>query len=118
MFVAVAVWLIGQTELTATIGVEISPSLSAAWFQQQVFWGSVFGLGFPIVSRRGFTKVRTGLILSLVPTTLDLLYLYGMTGVPPDLIGLQGGGLTPLFVICKNGLWGFVVARVMSYLVG
>ena len=112
---ALAVWIAGRAELTLLIGVDIRPALSWEWLQERIFWGSLWGLGYPVVSRRGFTTVRTGLVLSLFPTTLDLLYSLPEAGA--GILGLELGALTPIFVLAKNGLWGFLVARVMTRLV-
>lgn len=115
LLVAVAVWIAGRAELTPLIGVDIAPSLSWDWLRERILSGSLWGLGYPLVSRRGFTTVRTGLVLSLFPTTLELLYSLPEAG--SGLLGLELGALTPIFVLVKNGLWGFLVARVMARLV-
>lgn len=114
--VAIAFWIAGRADLTGMIGVKLAPALSWDWLREQILWGSLWGLGYPLVARRGFTTIRTGLALSLFPSTLDLLYSLPEQGA--GLLGLSLGALTPIVVLCKNGLWGFLVARVMIRILG
>ncbi len=104
-------WLAGQTDLLAAIGVSLAPQLSWSWLQPRLLWGSLFGLGYPLVRRRGFSPVRTGLVLSLLPSVVQLFVVMPQAG--QGFLGLSQGGFTPLVVLATNAVWGWAMARIM-----
>ena len=59
----------------------------------------------------GLTPVRAGLLLSLAPSAAQLFYFFPMGGA--GWLGAELGGLTPLFVLAANAVWGWVLARVI-----
>jgi hypothetical protein len=110
------IWVAGRADLTAMIGVNVAPGLTWSWIEERILWGSLWGLGYPIVARRGFTTVRTGFVLSLFPSAAELLLFLPEEGA--GMLGLELGVLTPVFVIVRNGVWGWIVAKVMTRIVG
>ena len=111
-----AVWIAARADLIAMIQVSYMPALTREWLQTRLLCGSLWGLGYPIVARRGFTSVRAGLVLSLFPSAAELLYVLPNAG--QDMFGLRLGTLMPAVVLLANALWGWVVAKTMTRLVG
>jgi hypothetical protein len=105
------VWLVGAADVTRMIGVAIAPRLTWAWLSHRILWGSLWGLGYFAVARRGLTPVRAGLLLSLAPSTAQLFYFFPTGGA--GWLGTELGGLTPLFVLAANAVWGWVLGRVI-----
>ncbi len=105
-----ALWMAGQAELLAMLGVK-APVFTWDWMAPRLLWGSLWGLGFPLVRRRGLSPVRTGLALSLAPTLADLLIFMPMHN--QRLFGTALGTLTPLVVLIGNALWGWALTRIM-----
>jgi len=64
---SLAVWLFGHYGITSSMGVAITPSLSAHWLYPRIVWGGLWGLLFvlPMLQSRLLLK---GFILSLFPT--------------------------------------------------
>jgi len=104
-------WLGVQLGLFEALGVSLAPSLSWHWLQSRLLWGSLFGLGYPLVRRRGFTPVRSGLVLSLLPSAVELCLWMPLGG--QGFLGLSLGGFTPLVVMALNVIWGWSLARIM-----
>lgn len=108
---SVALWLVGRAGLTGMIGVSIAPALEWAWLSDRILWGGLWGLGFPLFLRLERRPVRAGLLLSLLPTAAQLLYLFPRSG--RGLLGVSLGALTPLVVLAANALWGWTLAHVV-----
>ena len=104
-------WLVGKTALFAAIGVSLAPELSWSWLESRLIWGSLFGLGYPLVRRRGFPPVRAALVLSLLPSAVQLFAIMPHAG--QGFLGLSQGGFTPLVVLAINAVWGWSLARIM-----
>jgi len=102
-------WKAGQLGLPALLDVRMAPSLTLSWLYSRLIWGGVWGLAYflavgTLKSRRHWA--RKGLLISLLPTLFQLLVVYPqMTG--HDLLGLDLGQFTPLFVLLYNLIWGF-----------
>lgn len=103
-------WLLAGAKVSEE-AVALVPGLSWSWIERRLLWGSLFGMGYPLVRRRGFTPVRSGLVLSLVPSILQLVLLMPLDN--QGFLGLSLGGLTPLLVLSTNALWGWALARIM-----
>jgi hypothetical protein len=106
---SLAAWLLGRAGIFAAIGVELRPGLSWEWLENRLLWGGLWGLGYPLVKRLGLPPVRTGLLLSLLPSAAQLLWFYPRAG--DGVLGLERGLATPLVVLALNALWGWVLAR-------
>jgi hypothetical protein len=106
---SLAAWLLGRAGIFAAMGVSLRPAFTWEWLENRLLWGGLFGLGYPRVKRLGLPPVRTGLLLSLVPTAVQLFYFYPRAG--DGLGGLDRGLATPLVSLLLNLLWGWVLAR-------
>ncbi|GAA5442466.1 hypothetical protein Misp06_00640 [Microbulbifer sp. NBRC 101763] len=110
---SVVVWLFGDFGITPSLGVSITPSLSAEWLYPRVVWGGIWGLFFilPFLSSKLLLK---GSILSLLPTAFQLFVVFPvMAG--KGMAGLELGALTPVFVLFFNWIWGVVTALTIKW---
>ncbi len=107
---SLALWLAARAQLSQEI-VAMVPALSWSWLERRLLWGSFFALGYPLVRRRGFTPVRTGLALSLLPSAVQLIWLMPLNN--QGFLGLSLGSLTPIVVLSVNAIWGWALARIM-----
>ncbi len=107
---SLALWLAARAQLSQEI-VAMVPALSWSWLERRLLWGSFFALGYPLVRRRGFTPVRTGLALSLLPSAVQLIWLMPLND--QGFLGLSLGSLTPIVVLSVNAIWGWALARIM-----
>ncbi len=99
-----AVWLFGRLGITAALGVGIAPGLSPAMLYPRIVWGGLWGFLFLLGRPRGNAWKR-GLVLSLGPTLVQLLYIFPLKS-GQGVLGLDLGLLTPLFVVFFNAVWG------------
>ncbi len=99
-----AVWFCGSFGVTALANVAIAPVWTPAWLYQRLVWGGIWGLFFilPILSDR---LVRKGILLSLLPTLVQLFVVFPLKA-HKGIAGLELGQLTPVFVIVFNAIWG------------
>jgi hypothetical protein len=103
-------WLLAGAKVSEE-AMALVPGLSWSWIERRLLWGSLFGMGYPLVRRRGFTPVRSGLVLSLLPSIAELVLLMPLHN--QGFLGLSLGGMTPLLVLSTNALWGWALARIM-----
>jgi hypothetical protein len=102
-------WLAGKWGLTALAGVALAPALTTAWLYPRLIWGGIWGLVYDFTvahprNRRHW--IRKGLWISLLPTLVQLFYIYPhQTEHGPMGVGL--GTYTPVFVLFFNLVWGF-----------
>lgn len=106
---SLAAWLLGLWGITAFLDVAIAPNFSPQWLYPRLVWGGLWGLLFFFSvahrhARRGW--IRKGLILSLVPTLVQLFMIFPSTA-GAGVAGLGLGTLTPLVVLFLNLVWGF-----------
>jgi hypothetical protein len=109
---SLAVWLLAEAELLSAVGISVHPSLTWAWLGKRMLWGSLWGLGFPLVQSLEKSAWKAGLLLSLAPTAAQLFYFYPQSG--SGMAGLESGNLTPVLVLLANGLWGWIVAQTAT----
>jgi len=106
---SLAAWLAGNWGLTTTAGVAMTPELTKTWLYPRLVWGGVWGLAyfFVVASPRHRRRwVRKGLWISLLPSAVQLYYVFPYH-TPFGTLGLGLGALTTLFVLMFNGIWGF-----------
>ena len=105
---SIAAWMCGAYGISAALQVALAPRLTPAWLYPRIVWGGIWGLLFwlPMVKSR---FVLRGLIVSLGPTLVQLLYIYP-TVLHKGLLGLKLGTLTPVLVILLNAVWGIAAA--------
>jgi hypothetical protein len=103
-------WIAGKWGLTAMMGVALAPELTTAWLYPRLIWGGLWGLFYYFtVSHRHNRRhwVRKGLWVSLVPTLVQLFYIYPEQ-TTHGLMGIGLGFYTPVFVFAFNLVWGFL----------
>lgn len=109
-------WVLVAAGLPELLGVSLFTSWTApallAHLGSGVVWGMVLGIVFPYVP--GATAAGQGALFSLVPSLYLLLKVFP---IDRDLgvFGLELGGLTFLFVIVLNVLWGAVAGGVVGW---
>ena len=105
---SLAVWASGAYGISAALNVAIAPRLTPGWLYPRVVWGGLWGLLFvlPLVKSR---VVLRGLILSLGPSLVQLLYIFP-TLQHKGMLGMQLGSLTPVLVLLFNAIWGVAAA--------
>ena len=108
---SLALWVAGRADLTALLGVAMAPSLTWVWLGPRVLEGSLWGLLFPWMLRRGLPPVHAGLVLSLAPSAAHLFYLLPESG--HGMLGVRLGALTPVVILAVNAIWGWTLARVV-----
>ncbi|PLX99427.1 MAG: hypothetical protein C0624_13495 [Desulfuromonas sp.] len=109
LFCSLAAWAFGNWGITALAGVNMAPALTLTWLYPRLVWGGIWGLAYFLLvgsprSRRRW--VRKGLLISLLPTLLQLFYFFPYT-TPFGQMGVKLGLMTPLFVLLYNFIWGF-----------
>jgi hypothetical protein len=109
---SLAVWLFGELGLTRSLGVAISPALTANWLYPRIVWGGIWGLLFflPVSNARPFSK---GTMLSLFPTIVQLFVIFPYK-TNKGIAGMELGLLTPVFVFVFNWVWGVVTALTIK----
>ncbi len=109
---SIAVWLFGELGLTRSLGVAISPALTANWLYPRIVWGGIWGLLFflPVSNARPFSK---GTMLSLFPTIVQLFVIFPYK-TNKGIAGMELGLLTPAFVFVFNWVWGVVTALTIK----
>jgi len=110
---SLTVWLFGYFGITATLGVAITPALSAHWLYPRIVWGGLWGLLFilPILQSKVLAK---GALLSLFPTAIQLFVVFPLMA-NKGMAGLELGLLTPLCVLFFNWVWGVVTALAIRF---
>ncbi len=100
----IAVWLFGHLGINAALGVKIAPALSPAMLYPRIVWGGLWAFLFLLGWPRG-GEWKKGLVLSLGPTLVQLLYIFPVKA-GKGMLGLELGLLTPLLVVFFNAVWG------------
>jgi hypothetical protein len=106
---SLAAWACGHWGVTAMAGVSLAPKLTLGWLYPRLVWGGIWGLAYflTVGSRRHRQHwVRKGLWISLLPTLVQLFYIFPHQ-TPFGSMGMGLGQLTPLFVLLFNFVWGF-----------
>jgi hypothetical protein len=109
LFNSLAIWLAGSWQLTAMAGVNLSPDLTPGWLYPRLVWGGLWGLAYYFTVGRPRSRkqwVRKGLWVSLLPTAVQLFFVFP-NYTSHGMLGFGLGNLTPLFVLLFNFVWGF-----------
>ena len=101
---SLALWAAGAYGLTAALGVRLAPHLTPAWLYPRVVWGGLWGLLLMLPLARASWLGR-GLLISLGPSLVQLLYLFPER-LQAGMLGLKLGTPTPLVVLIGNAVWG------------
>ena len=110
---SLAVWWFGDLGIAKSLGVSISPALTADWLYPRIVWGGIWGIMFflPILNSRPFSK---GSLLSLFPTLVQLFVVFPYKA-KKGVAGLELGLLTPAFVLVYNCIWGVVASLAIRF---
>ena len=105
---SLVVWQFGSLGISASLGVNIAPNLSAAWLYPRIVWGGIWGLVFllPMYASKPMMK---GAILSLLPSAIQLFVVFPFKA-HQGMGGVELGLLTPALVLFFNWVWGVVTA--------
>jgi len=106
-----AIWLAGETGLTALLGVRLAPELTPMFLYSRIVWGALWGLLFFLPTGRLAPPAR-GFLLSLAPTLVQLLVVYPLRTPAGPFGGL--GSLTPAVVVAANAVWGIAASWWVS----
>jgi hypothetical protein len=105
-----AVWIAARAGLLSLIDVAIAPAFTWPWLAPRLVWGSLWGLGYPLVVRRARSPLRAGLLLSLLPSLAQLFYFFPRQG--QGMLGVELGALTCIVVLGANAIWGATLGWV------
>ena len=110
---SLVVWMAGDSGITRSLGVSITPALTAQWLYPRIVWGGLWGILFflPLANSKPILK---GTLLSLFPTAVQLFVIFPLKA-NKGIAGLELGALTPLLVIGFNWVWGVVAALAIRY---
>jgi len=110
---SLTVWFFGDIGIMSSMGVSISPSLSADWLYPRIVWGGLWGLLFvlPMLQSKPLLK---GSVLSLFPTIVQLFVVFPYQ-TRYGIAGLELGLLTPVAVLFFNWAWGVVTALTIRF---
>jgi hypothetical protein len=106
---SLAAWAIGVWGVTASAGVKMAPDLTPAWLYPRLVWGGLWGFLFLLPVAGRYPLAVRALLFSLAPTLMQLLYVFPYR-LAKGFFGLDLGGMTPLFVLLLNAIWGLAAA--------
>jgi hypothetical protein len=110
---SLAVWFFGLIHFTTALGVHIAPRLTPAFLYPRLVWGGLWGFLFLLPLGR-MTLPRRGLLLSLGPTLVQLLWVFPLKA-HKGYWGLALGVLTPAFVVFFNVVWGLAAGYWLKW---
>jgi len=101
---SLVIWKMGDSGLTAALGVNIAPYWTSTWIYPRVVWGGLWGILFvlPFLKQRDMLR---GFVYSLGPSIITLLVVYPYQE-HKGVLGLTLGTMTPLVILFTNSLWG------------
>jgi len=105
---SLVVWFCGRQGLNQWLGVQLAPALTTAFLYPRLVWGGLWGWLFLLAPVSG-SRWRQGLVLSLAPTLVQLLYIFPYS-LNKGFFGWELGRLTPVLVLGFNAVWGLGTA--------
>lgn len=109
-----AAWLFAQMHLFSLLHCNIHIDVTREWIYSRLVWGGLFGLFFVLPIWTG-KSVRRGLLFGLLPAAFQLFVVFPLL-LHKQLLGLNFGFTTPLFVIVLNLLWGLAASGWLAML--
>lgn len=104
---ALAAWFCGAIGLTALLGSQFAPALTAPWIYAHVVWGGIWALLF-LLPIRGWSVYSLGILYSLPQSLISLVFMFPQMN--RGLLGLKLGMLTPVLVLLFGFVWGLASA--------
>ncbi len=105
---SLVVWYFGLQGINQWLGVQLAPALAPAFLYPRLVWGGIWGWLFLLPWGRG-SRWRQGLVYSLLPTLVQLFYIFPYR-LQKGLLGWELGMLTPALVLFFNAVWGLATA--------
>jgi hypothetical protein len=99
----------GQWKITSHFSVSISPTFTWDWLYPRLVVGGLFGILFVLPLLKSRSVFERGLILGLVPTLFQLLYVFKFVK-HYGYFGFELGALTPVFIFLFGCVWGWTTA--------
>jgi len=111
---SLVVWLFGKYGVSSMMGVAIAPHLTPAWLYPRIVWGGIWGILFILPFLNNAEQwLMKGSLLSLLPTAVQLFYIFPMIA-GKGMAGIDLGLLTPLLVFFFNWVWGIMAAYAIK----
>ncbi|MCB1112167.1 MAG: hypothetical protein KDK72_05865 [Chlamydiia bacterium] len=104
--------LFGTLNIPDVIGVDMSPSFDLPALYSDLFWGGIYGLLFLIPFLNSFLFLK-GIILSLVPTLVQVLVIFPFYE-GAGFLGQELGTWAPVLVFIYQIAWGLVAAAFLT----
>ena len=105
---SLAVWGMGKTGITKTMGVSVAPDWTPAWLYPRIVWGGLWGFLFLLPYWPDSIFWR-GILYSLAPTLVVLFIVFPLQA-KKGVLGLALGKMTPVFAFIVNAVWGIAAA--------
>ncbi len=109
-----AAWLMVKMQIFSLLHCSISLPIGREWIYSRLVWGGLFGLFFVLPIWTGKTAKR-GLLFGLLPALFQLFVVFPLL-LHKQVMGLNFGYTTPLFVVALNLLWGLATAGWLAML--
>ncbi len=109
-----AAWLFARMNLFSMLHCSLAVTVSREWLYSRLVWGGLFGLFFVLPVFAGKT-IRRGLLFGLIPALFQLFVVFPLL-LHKQVMGLNFGYTTPLFVVVLNLLWGLAAAGWLAML--
>ncbi len=107
-------WLMAKMRIFSLLHCHISLPIGREWLYSRLVWGGIFGLFFVLPVWSGKTAKR-GLLFGLLPSLFQLFVVFPLL-LHKQVMGLNFGYTTPLFVVVLNLFWGLVTAGWLAML--
>jgi hypothetical protein len=98
------VWLFGDLNINAALGVNIAPKLTSGWLYPRIVCGGLWGFLFLLPVHRSSLLAR-GVLFSL-GSSLVMLFVVLPIKAKKGMLGLDLWTLTPVLVLLFNAVWG------------
>ena len=100
----------------ADLGCRLHPSADGRYIYSRLVWGGLFGLLFCLPILSGSVWKR-GLVFGLVPAAVELLVVFPLLN-HAQVLGLNYGYTTPIFVVFLDVIWGLTSAGWLKMIGG
>ena len=116
LLASILLWAAGSARLPHAVGVEMAPALTWDWIAPRMLLGSFYALAYPVLRRFGLGPLRAALMVSLLPSGVELFWLLPRDGY--GLLGLSLGGLAFAVVLLVNAIWAVLLPQIIRAMRG